>query len=86
MNAILAKMLGVKGAWKFVLEFLIFMVQAQKLKVPGTQKLDEVIVKLQTKYGDKEGVWAKLLPLIAIAAKAVKDLYVGVCEVFGFVK
>ena len=45
MNAILAKLLGAKGGWKFVLDFLILMVQAQKLKIPGTEKLNEVIDK-----------------------------------------
>ena len=62
------------------------MVQAQKLKVPGTDKLDQVISKLQERYASREGIWAKLLPLVTIAAKAIKDLYVGVCEAFGFVK
>lgn len=86
MNAILAKLIGVKGAWKFVLDFLIYMVQAQKLKVPGSEKLDEVIAKLQARYEGRGGIWAKLLPLVTAAAKAVKELYVGVCEAFGFAK
>jgi hypothetical protein len=86
MNAILAKLLGAKGGWKIVLDFLMLMVQAQKLKIPGTEKLNEVITKLQERYVIKEGTWAKLLPLITNAAKAVKELYVGVCEAFGFNK
>ena len=86
MNAILAGILGVKGGWKFVLEFLIFMVKAQKLKAPGAEKLDQVIDKLQERYASKEGIWAKLLPLVTNAAKAVKELYVGACEAFGFEK
>lgn len=86
MNAILAKLLGAKGGWKFVLDLLIFMVQAQKLKLPGTEKLNEVIIKLQERYISKEGIWVKLLPLVTNAVKAVKELYVGVCEAFGLAK
>jgi hypothetical protein len=86
MNTILAKLLGAKGAWKFIFDFLVLMVQAQKLKAPGTAKLDQVIDKLQERYANREGIWAKLLPLVTIAAKAIKDLYAGVCEAFGFVK
>ena len=82
MNTFLAKLLGVKGAWKFIVDLLVFMSQAQKLDIPGLEKLDEVIVKLRLRYSSKSGVWTKLLPLIKAASKAIKELYVGVCEAF----
>lgn len=86
MNAILARLVGAKGAWKFILDFVIYMVQAQKLKIPGAEKLEEVLEKLLRQYGNGVGVWSKLSPLVVNAAKSIKELYVGVCEAFGFAR
>lgn len=80
MTAILAKMLGLKGAWKFVFDVLVYMVKQQATQLKGSDKLQLVILALKQKYPKLFKVWEVLEPDLVAAASALKKLYKTVSE------